>query len=144
MDGPTAEGRFRVAFIVWASVLGGITIFAAVVWGAASGYFGPIVWESLTPGTAYKLLVLAIVPMVAGIAWRHREVGSRDDPDRRLVGWQARVIVASALQEAGGLFALGLCRLVARPNWVLGVWLATAAAMLLIRPRREELDQLLR
>ena len=144
MKGPPLEARFRAVSIVWAAMLAGVTLFAAVVWGLAGGLLAPGFSASLAPGPASKLLILAPVLLAAGIAYRNGEVGRRVDADSRLAAWQARITVASALQEGGGICGLAISLLAARPSWALGVWAVTVVAMVLSRPRRQELDRLLR
>jgi len=144
MDRAALDVRFRVAFLLWASLLAGVTLFACVAWAIAGGLLAPAFTASLAPALASKLLVMVPVLLVAGIVYRNGDVGTRGDTGTRLVAWQTRMTVASALQEGGGLLGLVVCLLADRPTWMLGVWVVTAVAMLLGRPRREELDRLLR
>ncbi len=144
MDRAALDARFRVVSLLWGSLLTGVSVFAGVVWAMASGLLGPAVPAAIAPGLASKLLLLAPLLMAVGIAYRNGEVGSHAGPERRLAAYQARVLVALAIQEAGALFGLALCLLSARPSWALGVGGMAAAAMLFSRPRRDELDRIAR
>ena len=143
MDQRTRDDRFRVILTLWASLLGGVTIFTGVVVALTSGAVGS--WSpSLAPGLAAKLMVLPVLSMAAGIVFRRGEVKRTGDADARVGAYQVQVIIGAALQEGGGLFGLALCLMSGQATWALGVWAATAVAMGITRPSRDELDALLR
>ncbi|GMV04749.1 MAG: hypothetical protein AMXMBFR53_10290 [Gemmatimonadota bacterium] len=143
MDKATLDARHRVIVLLWASLLGGVTLFTGVVVALASGVIGA--WEpALAPGTAALALVASPLLMVGGIAFRRGGSAPAGDAAQRLTAHQNRVVVASALQEGGGLLGLVLCLLAGQATWAVGVWALTGAAMGLCRPTRDELDALLR
>lgn len=143
MDKATLDARHRVIVLLWASLLGGVTLFTGVVVALVSGVVGA--WEpTLPPGTAALALVASPLLMVGGIALRRGGSPATGDAAQRLAAHQNRVVVASALQEGGGLLGLVLCLLSGQAAWAVGVWALTAAAMGLTRPSRHELDAVLR
>ena len=142
MDKLDLDARFRVLSIVWAAMLAGVTFMTAVVWAVASGTFAPGYAGTLSPALAFKLLLLSPLAIAVGIARRNGDDTREHQPDGRLAAYHTRVIVALALQEGGGILGLTVSLLAARPTWALGVGALTALAMLLGRPRREELGRL--
>jgi len=142
MDQDTLDTRFRLVSILWASLLWGVTLIAAMAFALSKGLLGAAPPPLLSPHMAATLLVLSPVLMAVGIAYRHGEVAPHDDPGRWLSAYQARVILAAALQEAGALLGLVVCLLAGKPTWTLGVWGMAAAAMAFSRPRRDDLRRL--
>lgn len=143
MERHELDARFRMILAVWASLLGGVTLFTGIVVALTTGAVGT--WEpSLAPSTGAPLLLIAVLPLGTGIAFRRGEIPRAGEPAARLTAWQNRVILASALQEGGGLMALVVSLLSGQPTWALGAWAVTILVMGLARPAREELDALMR
>lgn len=143
MDQDAVANRFRVILMLWASLLGGVTLFTGAVLALTTGVIGT--WTpTLDPGLAAKLMVLPTLSMAAGIVFRRGEVKRTGDAETRIGAYQVHVIVGAALQEGGGLFGLVLCLLSGQPTWALGVWAITAVAMGITRPSQDEVTALLR
>lgn len=143
MDKTTLDIRFRTTFIIWAGLLGGVTFFMGAVVALTTGAIGD--WTpTLDPGLAGTLMILPISSMVGGIVFRRRELKRSGESEQRLNAYQTQVIIGGAMQEGGGLLGLALALAAGQPTWALGLWALTAVAMGLTRPRRDELDQLLR
>lgn len=142
MDQKELDSRFRVVSLLWASLLGGVTLFAGLAWALARGLLGPPPSPSLPPGVAAKLLILSALLMVAGIVYRNGDVGAHADPGPWLASYQTRIVVALALAEAGALLGLVLSILSGRPGWVAGVWGAAVLAMAFSRPHRDDLERM--
>jgi hypothetical protein len=142
MDPRTTDARFRMIFLIWASLLGGVTLFAAVVLALTTGLAGTRT-PTMDPSLAGTLLIVPALSILGGIVFRRGAGPASPETTDRLGAYQNRVIVSSALQEGGGLFGLVLSLLAGQPTWALGVWGATMAAMVLTRPDREEVRRLL-
>lgn len=143
MDHATLDVRFRTILLIWASLLGGVTLFTGAVLALTTGAIGA--WTpTLDPELAAPLMILPVSSMVGGIVFRRGEAKRSGDAAQRLTAYQNQVIVGAALQEGGGLLGLVLCLLAGQPTWAVGVWAVTAVAMGLTRPTRDELDLLLR
>lgn len=141
MQKSDVDQRFRVIFIIWVGLFMGVTFFAGVVWALASGRLGA--WSpSMEPGVVRNLLAAPILLMAAGIAYRRGQDDRSHGADAFVAAYQTRIVIVSAMQEGGGLLGLVLCLLAGMPTWALGVWAVTAVAMLMSRPRREDLHHL--
>lgn len=144
MDPRELDQRHRVLLVLWAALLGGMLVFAAVAWLLATGTLTGSPWgRSLDPGLVRTLLFVPVGLMVAGIFARRRgrPVGAGRDPVQAL---QTRVVLAAALQEAGGMAGIVLSLLAAQPAWILMMAGLAAFTMVRSRPRRNELEQLRR
>lgn len=144
MTSTDLERDFRVILILWIALLAGATAYGVVVWLLASGALGA--WEPvLAAGKAFPLLGLAVLPMLAGIAVRRAgSARPADELRARVHAYRTRVIVASAMQEGGGLLGFTLALMAGAAAWVPYLWLLMAAAMFLTRPTRDEFQRLLR
>lgn len=144
MDRDTLDARHRIRTLVWAGMLSGVTVFAAVAWGLASGVAGSAWTPTLDPGLGAPLLLFVPVSLAAGMVLRRREPSREGDAEQVLNRYLTASLVAWALQEGGALLGLVVCLLTGQPTWIAGVWMLAAVAMGLTRPRREELDELFR
>lgn len=139
-----AEKRYRVLLTVWGALLGGLLLFAALAWLLAAGALGGGPWSrGLEPERVQLLLFGPVGLMVVGIFARRRgrPVPGDRDPAQ---AYQTRIVLASALQEGGGLLGVILSLLAAQPTWILMMAGLAAFAMIRSRPRRGELLRLLR
>ncbi|HKJ03341.1 MAG TPA: hypothetical protein VJ997_12830 [Longimicrobiales bacterium] len=140
MQKSDVDAGFRVLFLIWAALLLGVTLLTAVVWALTTGLFGP--WRpTMQAGVVKNLLAAPVLLMAAGIFYRRGDVDRSGTAEAYLARYQARIIVASAMQEGGGLLGLVLCMLAGMSTWAVAVWGLTAVAMVLSRPRRADLDR---
>ena len=141
MQKSDVDTRFRVILVLWGSLLMGVTLFAAVVWALTSGYLGS--WTpTMEPGLVKNLLSAPVLLMVVGIFFRRGDIDASGDPEAYIQRYQTRILIASAMQEGGGLMGLVLCLLAGMPGWALAMWALTAVAMIMSRPDRADLDRL--
>jgi len=137
------DTRFRVIFILWGSLVLGVAIFTAVAWALTSGLVGE--WTpTLEPGLVKNLLSAPVLLMVVGIFFRRGEVRGPADAEEHLQRYQTRILVASAMQEGGGLMGVALCLLAGMSTWALAMGALAVIAMLMSRPQRSDLDRLAR
>lgn len=135
------DARFRTIFMLWASLLSGVTIFTVVVVALTTGRLGN--WTpSLHPDLVLKALAIPVLLMAGGIAFRRRELDLTGEESVVLQRYQMQVLVAGAMQEGGGVLGLILCLLGGMPSWAIAVWGMTAIAMNMTRPQRSELDRI--
>lgn len=135
------DAHFRTILVLWGALLGGVTLFAAVVWALTSEYVGH--WSpTMEPGVVRNLLAAPVLLMAAGIFFRRGGIDRSGGPEAVIQRYQTRVLIASAMQEGGGLLGLVLCLLADMPIWALAVWGLTAAAMGMSRPKRTDLTPL--
>ncbi|HSG06717.1 MAG TPA: hypothetical protein VLA36_00065 [Longimicrobiales bacterium] len=143
MQASEVDIRFRVILLLWGSLVVGVALFTAVVWALTSGSLGS--WTpTLAPGFVKNLLSAPGLLVVVGVFFRRGRVDPSGDADAFLRRYQTRILIASAMQEGGGLMGLVLCLLAGTPSWALGMGSLTVVAMLMSRPARTDLDHLAR
>jgi len=141
VDKQELDRRYTVILLIWASLLGGVVLFAGIAWALGGGLLGEP-WETSLPSTvALPMLGLSVVLMVAGIVLRRARWGPREAADPFLA-FQQRTIVAWAVQEGGGLLGICLSLVAGRPAWILAMGALAAFALLLTRPGRDELGRI--
>ncbi|MEQ9399816.1 MAG: hypothetical protein RJQ04_11710 [Longimicrobiales bacterium] len=148
MERPEIDQRFRVIQMVWAALAGGVAVYSVVVWLLVSGRFGTSSLggsAALDATPAIVLMAVAVSMVVAGVVLRRaRSLPQGREAAETVAAYQNHVIVASAVQEGGGLLGLSIAFLAGQATWALGIGAVTVFALFLTRPDRVELDRLLR
>jgi hypothetical protein len=135
----------RGLVFLWGGLLGGQLLFALVMWLVASGLLGGEPWPgALQPGTARVLLLVPVALLGVGLVARRRRLPTGMPGPEALNRYQARFVFAAVAQEAGAVFGIGLALLAGEPRWILMVAGMTTFVMIRIRPRRRELERLIR
>ena len=148
MDASELDTRFRNIFIIWLALAVGVFFFVVTVWLVTSGVLPGAAWEpvqGVDEGVLRMVVALPTLMLLAGILLRRGEVAKPGmDGPALVAAYQIRVILAAAIQEAGGLIMGALALLSGLWTWALGFGALTLFAMVLSRPRRDELDALVR
>lgn len=145
MSRPELDAPFRVMTIIWAALMMGVAAFAAVAWFlVSSGTLSP---GAIEAGRMNLFAPVLLVLMAGGIVVGRRLEGSidREAEDAVIVQrYQAARIVGLALIEGPALAIIALSLVAGTGGWILGGAGAALWAMYLARPRREDLEALLR
>lgn len=143
MQKSDVDTRFRVILTLWGSLVMSMVIFTAVAWAPTSGLMGE--WApTLEPGLVKNLLSAPVLLVVVGVFFRRGEVRSSADVEEYLQRYQTRILIASAMQEGGGLMGVALCLLAGMSTWALAMGTLAVIAMVMSRPVRADLDRLAR
>lgn len=142
---PDLEQRFRVLTVIWIGLMGGVALFAAAV------YFLLSTGSASTPdlelaGFLPTAGALAVAGMAVGLVLGRRleaRIGSGEPADR-FQQYQTARIVSLAIVEGMGLFVIALSFVSGAGTWALGAGAVTIWVMVLGRPRRQDVDRLLR
>ncbi len=139
--GPDLDQRYRLLAAVWGALLGGTLLFTALVWAMSVGLLTGTPWTpTLDPRVAVVMEGMAVVLMLAGLVIRRAGWGLLPTPELPLQAFQNRLVMVWALQEGGGLMGGVFGLLAGRSDWIAGVGLLAAFALVLTRPRTAELD----
>lgn len=143
MQKSDVDTRFRVILTLWGSLVMGVAFFTAVVWALTTGLVGT--WTpTLEPGLVRNLLSAPVLLMVVGIFFRRGEVRASGGAEEFIQRYQTRILIASAMQEGGGLMGVALCLLAGTSTWALAMGGLAVVAMAMSRPVRSDLDHLTR
>ena len=138
--------RFRIIVAIWGAMAAGVTVFSVAVFALSRlPADGASRAPALDANIAGLVLAGVVAALAGGLAFRRAaRVRRGDAADATLSAYQTHILVATALLEGPGLLGVAVCFLAAQGGWALGVGGVTVFAMVLARPRREELDRLLR
>ena len=145
MARPDIDARLKIMTVIWLALSMGVLSFAAVAYGLVfTGSMGePTLDSSLVTMVAPVLLAMMAGGVVLG---RRLESGiPRDAPDDEKINrYQTARIIALATQEGPALAVIAMGLISGAGGWIaaaaaVGVW-----SMFLARPRREDLEALLR
>ena len=145
MDRHDVDAPLRVMTMLWLFLIMGVITFGGVAYGLlTSGTMGV---DAIEPTLLSMIAPVLMVMMVGGIVVGNRlerAIPRGAPPAERIHRYQAARIVAMASQEGPALAIMILSLLAGERTWViaaaaLGIW-----TLFLARPRREDLEALLR
>ena len=145
MTHPDLDNRLKIMTVIWLALTMGVVGFAAVAYAlVATGSMGePTVDASIVTMAAPVLLVMMFGGVVLG---RRLEAGiPRDASDEEKINrYQTARVIALATQEGPALMVIGMGLVSAATAWILAAAVAGAWSMFLARPRRDDLEALLK
>ena len=145
MTRPDFDARLRLMTIIWVALTLGVVMFAGLAYrllatGATDlGELDP----SLVPMAAPVLLLLMAGGVIVG---RRMEAAIPRSATReeKIQRYQVARILAMATQEGPALAMIILSMLAGAASWVIGAAAVGVWTMFLARPRRDDLEALLR
>ena len=139
------DNRLRVLTVIWISMSMGVLVFAFVAYGLVVG--GSMDPPALDSSVVTMVAPLLLVLMAGGLVIGRRMEAAipRGAPvPERINRYQSARIVSLALQEGPALAVIALGMVSAATAWILAAGLLGVWSMFLSRPRREDLEALLR
>lgn len=145
METPDVDARLRIMTVIWLALTMGVLMFAAVAYGLVfMGSMGePTLDSSLVTFIAPVLLVMMAAGVVLG---RRLESAIPRDADstEKVNRYQMARIIALATQEGPALLVIVLGMLSGAGGWIVAAAAVGVWSMFLARPRRDDLESLLR
>ncbi len=146
MDRHDLDTPIRMMTAIWLVLTAGIVLFAGAIYVLLTT--GAVDLDaSLDPALMAVIAPLALVMMAAGLVLGRRlqnAIAAELSPEDKIRRYQTARIIALASQE-GPVLAVGvLSLLTGSVSWVTGVTLVGVWTMFLARPRRDDLEALLR
>ena len=145
MQRPDLDAPLRIMTVIWIVLSMGVVMFAAVAYGLLTT--GAVDLDALEPSLVSMISLVLMLVMAGGlVAGRRLESAiPRDTPStEKIQRYQAARIIAMACQEGPALAIMALSMLAGSRNWVIGAATVGVWTMFLARPRREDLEALLR
>ena len=145
MTRPDIDGPLRIMTVIWLALMGGVVTFGVVAYGLiVSGSMG----EATLDPSLLTMLAPALVVMMAGglvLGRRLEAMIPRDaEPAEKAQRYQTARIVSLAMQEGPALAIIVLSMLAGATTWLIAGVAVGVAAMFIARPRRDDLEALLR
>jgi hypothetical protein len=145
VDRAEIDQRFRHLNIIWIAMMLGVVTMAGVLYLFSTTAVSDL--QVIEDRRLVRLLPWVVATMAGGLLLGRRLQAAtprRALPEARLARYQTARIATFAVQEAGGLFFSVAAFLAGEPVYVLagagvGLW-----GMLIARPKRNEVERLLR
>ena len=138
------DDRLRVMFVIWIALTGGVLTFAAIAYAlVVTGSMEP----SLDPSLVTMLAPVLLVMMAGGVVLTRRMEGNIPadaGPEEKIIRYQTARIIGLATQEGPALMVIVLGMLAGATAWILAAGLLGVWSMFLARPKRDDLEALLR
>ena len=145
MDRHDIDAPLRIVTAIWLSLSSGLVIFAAVMYALLTT--GSLDVDALDPSLLVIVAPVLMVMMAGGIVLGPRLQGvipREASPEEKVQRYQVARIVAMALQEGPALAIIVISALAGSRNWIIGAAALGVWTLFLARPRREDLEALLR
>lgn len=145
MQRPDLDAPLRIMTVLWVLLSTGVVLFAVVAYGLLTT--GAIDLGALEPSLVPIIAPVLMLVMAGGLVVGRRLESAipRDAPfTEKIQRYQAARMVAMACQEGPALAIMALSMLAGSRNWVIGAATVGLWTMFLARPRREDLEALLR
>jgi hypothetical protein len=145
MEQPDLDAPLRLVTLMWVLLSSTVLVAGVVAYVLlTNGTLGP---ASLEPFVVAMVAPMLLVVMAGGIVLARRMEGTLagDAGDEaRIQRYQTARIVALAMQEGPALAIIVLSVLAGVRSWVVAAVAVGVWTMFLVRPRRDELEALLR
>ena len=145
MDRSDLDAPLRIMTVIWLALSAGVIMFAVVLYALLTTNSVDI--DALDPSLLVIVAPILMVMMAGGMVVGLRLQGAipRDaPPEEKIQRYQMARIVAMALQEGPALAIMVLSMLAGSRNWIIGAAAVGVWTIFLARPRREDLEAILR
>ena len=145
MDRSDLDAPLRIMTVIWLALSAGVIMFAVVLYALLTTDSVDI--DALDPSLLVIVAPILMVMMAGGMVVGLRLQGAipRDaPPEEKIQRYQMARISAMALQEGPALAIMVLSMLAGSRNWIIGAAAVGVWTIFLARPRREDLEAILR